>query len=61
MAWTERKREIARRRSVEVERRLLRYYADKQEHEKDNPDGSFAMTMWILGYESAKRQIRSGK
>jgi hypothetical protein len=52
-------RERAQRAAVEVERRLLRYYASQPAHVKDRPDGSFVMRMWLLGYYAGRRSIVS--
>jgi hypothetical protein len=52
-------REHAQREAVKTERLLLRHYASQPAHVKDRPDGSFAMSMWLLGYTSGRRSIVS--
>lgn len=54
---TERKRKLAEKRAIEVEERIVNWYAQPS-YRGDPPDGSFAMQMWFLGYESALRESK---
>jgi hypothetical protein len=58
---TKRQQKYWRARMVEIEKRMLGYYASERGGrvcDADGPDGSFAMSALWKGYDMAKREDR---